>query len=94
MSIFKGSGVALITPFKENGEIDFETLKNLVEFQIKNGTDSIIICGTTGESSTLSDLEHLKCIEACVKYVNKRIPIIGESTLCPGRPAIRSILIF
>ena len=77
MSIFKGSGVALITPFKENGEIDFETLKNLVEFQIKNGTDSIIICGTTGESSTLSDLEHLKCIEACVKYVNKRIPIIA-----------------
>ena len=77
MSIFKGSGVALITPFKENGEIDFETLKNLVEFLIENGTDSIIICGTTGESSTLSDLEHLKCIEACVKYVNKRIPIIA-----------------
>lgn len=77
MSIFKGSGVALITPFKENGEIDFETLKNLVEFQIENGTDSIIICGTTGESATLSDLEHLKCIEACVEYVNKRIPVIA-----------------
>lgn len=77
MSIFKGSGVALITPFKENGEIDFETLKNLVEFQIENGTDSIIICGTTGESSTLSDEEHIKCIEACVKYVNGRIPVIA-----------------
>lgn len=77
MSIFKGSGVALITPFKENGEIDFETLKNLVEFQIENGTDSIIVCGTTGESSTLSDLEHLKCIEACVEYVKKRIPVIA-----------------
>lgn len=77
MSIFKGSGVALITPFKENGEIDFETLKNLVEFQIENGTDSIIICGTTGESSTLSNEEHLKCIEACVKYVNGRIPVIA-----------------
>ncbi len=77
MSIFKGSGVALITPFKENGEIDFETLKNLVEFQIENGTDSIIICGTTGESATLSDSEHLKCIEACVEYVNKRIPVIA-----------------
>lgn len=77
MSIFKGSGVALITPFKENGEIDFETLKNLVEFQIENGTDSIIICGTTGESATLSDLEHLKCIEACIEYVNKRIPVIA-----------------
>lgn len=77
MSIFKGSGVALITPFKENGEIDFETLKNLVEFQIENGTDSIIICGTTGESSTLSDEEHIKCIETCVKYVNGRIPVIA-----------------
>ncbi|MCI9434258.1 MAG: 4-hydroxy-tetrahydrodipicolinate synthase [Bacilli bacterium] len=77
MSIFKGSGVALITPFKENGEIDFETLKNLVEFQIENGTDSIIICGTTGESSTLNDEEHIKCIEACVKYVNGRIPVIA-----------------
>ncbi|MCI8777718.1 MAG: 4-hydroxy-tetrahydrodipicolinate synthase [Bacilli bacterium] len=77
MSIFKGSGVALITPFKENGEIDFETLKNLVEFQIENGTDSIIICGTTGESSTLSDEEHIKCIEACVKYANGRIPVIA-----------------
>lgn len=77
MSIFKGSGVALITPFKANGEIDYETLKKLIEFQIENGTDSIIICGTTGESSTLSDLEHLKCIEACVEYVGKRIPVIA-----------------
>ncbi len=77
MSIFKGSGVALITPFKENGKIDYVTLKKLIEFQIENGTDSIIICGTTGESSTLSDFEHLECIEACVEYVGKRIPVIA-----------------
>ncbi len=77
MSIFKGLGVALITPFKGNGEIDFETLKKLVEFHVENETDSIIICGTTGESSTLSNDEHLKCIEACVEYVNKRIPVIA-----------------
>ncbi len=89
MSIFKGSGVALITPFKENGEIDFETLKNLVEFQIENGTNSIVICGTTGESSTLSEKEHLKCIEACVKYVNKRIPVIAGTGSNNTKTAIK-----
>ena len=83
MSIFKGSGVALITPFKENEEIDFQKLNSLIEFQIKNGTDSIIICGTTGESSTLSDDEKLKCIKECVKIVNKRIPVIaGTGSNC------------
>lgn len=77
MSIFKGSGVALITPFKENGDIDYETLNNLIDFQIENNTDSIIICGTTGECSTLSELEHIKCIEACVNRVNGRVPVIA-----------------
>lgn len=83
MSIFKGSGVALITPFTKNGEIDFFTLKNLIEFQIKNQTDSIIICGTTGESATLTDDEKLKCIKECVKIVNKRVPVIaGTGSNC------------
>lgn len=77
MSIFKGAGVALITPFKENGEIDYNTLNNLIDFQINNNTDSIIICGTTGESATLSELEHIKCIEACVNHVNGRVPVIA-----------------
>lgn len=77
MSIFKGSGVALVTPFNKNGEIDYETLKRLIDFQIENGTDSIIICGTTGESSTLTEQEHLDCIKACVEYVNGRIPVIA-----------------
>ena len=59
MSIFEGSGVALVTPFKENGEVDFDKMKELVEFHIANGTDAIIVCGTTGEASTLSHEEHL-----------------------------------
>ena len=64
MSIFEGSGVALVTPFKENGEVDFDKMKELVEFHIANGTDAIIVCGTTGEASTLSHEEHLACIKA------------------------------
>ena len=79
MSIFKGSGVAIITPFKENGEVDYNTLNNLIDFQIENNTDSIIICGTTGESSTLSELEHIKCIEACINHVNGRVPVIAST---------------
>lgn len=83
MSIFKGSGVALITPFKEDGEIDYENLKKLIDFQIANQTDSIIICGTTGESATLTEEEHLKCIETCVNHVNGRIPVIaGTGSNC------------
>ena len=63
MSIFEGAGVALVTPFHEDGSVDYEKLKELVEFQIANGTDAIIICGTTGESSTLTHEEHLECIK-------------------------------
>ena len=77
MAIFKGAGVALITPFKDNGEVDFEGLEKLVEFQIENGTDSIIVCGTTGESSTLTHEEHLECIKVVVDRTKKRIPIIA-----------------
>jgi len=83
MEIFKGSGVALITPFDKNGKVDYETLKKLIDFQIENGTDSIIICGTTGESSTLSYEEHNKCIETCINHVNGRIPVIaGTGSNC------------
>lgn len=78
MSIFKGSGVALITPFTDNGEkIDYETLEKLIEFQIKNQTDAIIICGTTGETPTLTEEEHIKTIQTCVEIVSKRIPVIA-----------------
>lgn len=75
-TIFTGSGVAIITPFKD-GKVDFEALGNIIEFQITNGTDAIIICGTTGECSTLSDAEHRACIEFTVKQVAGRIPVIA-----------------
>lgn len=83
MTLFKGAGVAIVTPFKENREVDYEKLGELIEFQISNGTDSIIICGTTGEASTLTHEEHLECIEYTVKKVNKRIPVIaGTGSNC------------
>lgn len=77
MSIFKGSGVALITPFKEDLSVDYESLNRMIDYQIKKGTDSIIICGTTGEAPTLDDDEHLEVIKACVRKVNGRIPVIA-----------------
>lgn len=83
MAIFTGSGVALVTPMKENYEINYEKLEELVEYQIKNGTDSIIICGTTGESSTMTEAEHSNVIKACIDIVNKRIPVIaGTGSNC------------
>lgn len=83
MAIFEGAGVALVTPFHEDGTVNYEKLKELVEFQITNGTDAIIICGTTGESSTLSHEEHLECIKKCIEYVNGRIPVIaGTGSNC------------
>ena len=77
MAIFEGSGVALITPMKENEEVNFEKLEELVEFHINNGTDAIVACGTTGEPATLTVPEHLKVIEAVVKTASGRIPVIG-----------------
>lgn len=73
---FTGSGVALVTPFNENG-VDFKVLEELIEFQIKEGTDAIIICGTTGESSTMSSEEHKETIRFTVEKTNKRIPVIA-----------------
>ena len=81
MFIFKGSGVALVTPFRKtrrgNIKVDYDNLERLVDYHIKNNTDSIIICGTTGESSTLSDKEHLETIGKCVEFANGRIPVIA-----------------
>lgn len=74
--IFKGCGTALVTPFTDDG-INFEELRKLIEFQILEGTDSLIICGTTGESSTLSLEEKKSIIDFAVKVVNKRIPVIA-----------------
>jgi len=79
MAIFEGSGVAIVTPFKdtENQEINYEVLEELIEFHIANGTDSIIIAGTPGEASTLTDEEQLNLIRFTVEKVNGRIPVIG-----------------
>lgn len=76
MSIFKGSGVAIVTPFKENG-VDFDKLRELVEWHIENKTDAIIVCGTTGEASTMSESERRETIKFVVDTVNKRIPVIA-----------------
>lgn len=83
MAIFTGAGVALITPFHEDGSVNYEKLTEILEDQIANQTDAIIICGTTGESSTLTHEEHLAVIEHAVKVVNKRIPVIaGTGSNC------------
>ena len=83
MAIFTGAGVAIVTPMKENGDVNFEKLGEILEEQIKEGTDSIVICGTTGESSTLTHEEHLETIKYTIDKVNKRIPVIaGTGSNC------------
>lgn len=74
--IFEGSAVALVTPFLKNGDVDYFSLKNLIEYQITNNTKAIIILGTTGESSTITNDERTKIIKFCVCLINKRIPLI------------------
>ena len=76
MSIFEGSGVAIVTPFNDNG-VNYEKLKELLEWHIKEGTDAIIICGTTGEATTMSEEEKKLTIKFTVDVVNKRIPVIA-----------------
>ena len=83
MAVFTGAGVAIVTPFRENGEVDYEKFAELIEFQIAEGTDAIIVCGTTGESSTLTHEEHIDVIAYCVKQVNGRIPVVaGTGSNC------------
>ena len=77
MAIFTGAGVALVTPFHEDGAVNYEKLSELIEEQIKKGTDALIICGTTGEASTLTHEEHLDVIAHAVKVADKRIPVVA-----------------
>ena len=92
MAIFEGAGVALITPFKENGEVNFEKLEELVEEQIAGGTDAIIACGTTGESSTMTHEEDDEVIRFICKKVNHRIPVIaGTGSNCTREAVSKSI---
>ena len=77
MAIFTGAGVALVTPFHKDGSINYDKLDELIDYHCENGTDSIIICGTTGESSTLSEEEHMECIKFTIERTKKRLPVIA-----------------
>lgn len=77
--VFQGSGVALVTPMKHDGSINYEKLNELIEFHIQNGTDAIIACATTGESPVLNHEEHCEAIRFVVEKVNKRVPVIASS---------------
>ena len=77
MAIFTGAGVAIVTPFNPDGSINYNKLEELIDFQCNNGTDSIIICGTTGESPTLSELEHIEVIKKAVEFTKGRVPVIA-----------------
>ena len=76
-TIFTGAGIAVITPFNPDGSINFEEFGRIIDDQINNGTDAIIVCGTTGESATMTDEEHRECIRFCIKHVNGRVPVIA-----------------
>ncbi|MDE6469962.1 MAG: 4-hydroxy-tetrahydrodipicolinate synthase [Eubacterium sp.] len=84
--IFTGAAVAIITPMNEDGSVNYEEFGRFIDFQIENGTDAIVVCGTTGESSTLKVVEHNQAIKWCVEYVNHRVPVIAgtgsNSTAC------------
>ena len=83
MSVFKGAAVAICTPFLANGDVDYDKFKEQIEYQIDNGTDAIVVCGTTGEASCLSHEEHLECIKFCAEVVDHRIPVIaGTGSNC------------
>ncbi|MBQ2923914.1 MAG: 4-hydroxy-tetrahydrodipicolinate synthase [Tyzzerella sp.] len=77
MAIFTGAGVAIITPFHADGSINYEKLEELVDFHCNNGTDSIVICGTTGESATMTEEEHVECIKRTVEFTRGRVPVIA-----------------
>lgn len=89
MSIFKGAGVAIVTPFTQDDKVNFEELGRMIDFQIAGGTDAIIICGTTGESSTLTHDEHDACIKFAVEHTAGRVPVIAGTGSNSTAEAIR-----
>ena len=89
MSIFKGAGVAIVTPFTQDDKVNFEELGKMIDFQIAGGTDAIIICGTTGESSTLTHEEHDACIKFAVEHTAGRVPVIAGTGSNSTAEAIR-----
>lgn len=76
-TVFTGAGVAIVTPMNADGSINWDEFGRIIDFQIDNGTDAIIVCGTTGESATMTDEEHVECIRYCIDRVNKRVPVIA-----------------
>ena len=83
MAIFTGAGVAIVTPFREDGSVDYDSLDRLIDFHCENGTDSIVICGTSGEAATLTEEEHMKCVKFTVERTKGRIPVIaGTGSNC------------
>ena len=89
MAIYKGSGVAIVTPFREDESIDYEKLDELIEFHCENGTDSIVICGTSGEASTLTEKEHMDCVKFTVERTKGRIPVVAGTGSNCTRTAMR-----
>lgn len=89
MAIFKGAGVAIVTPMKDNEDVNYDKLEELINWHVDNGTDSIIIAGTTGESSTLTMQEHKEVIEAAVRFTNHRIPVVAGTGSNCTRTAIQ-----
>ncbi len=77
MSVFRGAGVAIVTPMRKDLSIDYDEFARLIDFQIENGADAIIVCGTTGESATMTDEEHIETIRYCVDFVKHRVPVIA-----------------
>ncbi len=88
MSVFTGAGVAIVTPFDENYNIDYHKFGEFIDYQVENGTDAIIVCGTTGEASTLNHEEHIAAIRYCVNRVNKRIPVVAGTGSNDTRTAV------
>lgn len=83
MTIFKGAGVAIITPFHADGSINYDKLDELINYHCENGTDSIVVCGTTGESATMTEAEHMDCIKFTIERTKKRLPVIaGTGSNC------------
>jgi len=87
-TVFTGAGVAIVTPMNTDGSVNYAKLRELIDFQIENSTDAIIICGTTGESSTLTDSEHVECIRIAVEQTRKRVPVIAGTGSNDTRYAI------
>ena len=83
MAVFKGAGVSIATPFYQDGSVNYDEFGRLIEFQISNGTDAIIVCGTTGEAATMSEQEHMEVVKFCIDKVAHRIPVIaGTGSNC------------